>query len=123
MVQEIDMNYMLQPQERDENLHVIMFYGATCPPCNNTMPYYEMLAEKVLDKTDAVKFYRINAWEPEEQKNYCKDVLKVEGVPHFKCFFREQNIHSREGGGDIAELSKFLVETIDKIFKDYGVKI
>lgn len=123
MVQEIDMNYMMEPKERDEALHVVMFYGATCGPCKATMPFYEQLAEYISHKTQNVKFYRINAWEPDIQKDYCRDHWNIEGVPHFKCFFNENLIESHEGGGDLKELSQFLIEVIDKIFKDYGVKI
>lgn len=124
MVTELTMNDMNTGQnDSDSLLRIVMFYGATCGPCKRTMPHYETVAQYFTAKQSPILFYRINAWEPFEQKEYCETVWSVKGVPHFKAFLLGANIHTRQGGGDEEKMFKFLQECIDEAFKQYGVRI
>lgn len=119
MVTEITMADM-RPESGlppDNAMHVVMFYGATCGPCKGTMPHYESAAQFFTNLGASMKFYRINAWEPEEQKTYCSEVWQVTGVPTFKVFFKGQNVHTRVGGGDETAMLEFLQECVDIAFK------
>lgn len=121
MVTEISMSE-LQPEselQSDDYLHVVMFYGITCGPCKATMPYYEACATFFLGLNAKMKFHKINAWEPEEQKVYCKDVWDIGGVPTFKIFYKGENILTRIGGGDEIALLAFLQEAVDIAFKSH----
>lgn len=107
----------------DDVFSVIMFFGATCGPCKATMPHYENIAQFFMQRTDKIRMYRINAWQPEEQKQYCTDVWQINGVPSFKLFFQDKVIHTRVGGGDDAALKEMVTTGIDMVFKQYGVII
>jgi len=113
----------MQPESgvpADDAMHVLMFFGATCGPCKATMPHYESAAS-YFDKLNAnIKFYRINAWEPQEQKDYCLETWGVKGVPHFKVFYKGQQIHTREGGGDETAMLGFIQEAVDTAFRNHS---
>jgi dUTP pyrophosphatase len=113
MVTDITMNEM-QPggMHKDNSMHVIMFYGPTCGPCKATIPHYETLAQNLTAQGVDIKFHRIDAWNPLEQKNYCRDVWGVKGVPHFKFFYEGREIFNKIGGGDLASLTTFVEEGI-----------
>jgi dUTP pyrophosphatase len=113
MVTEITMNEM-QPggMQTDIQTHVVMFYGPACGPCKATMPHYEKVAEEYVGQS--ITFHRINAWDPPEQKEYCRNVYGVTGVPHFKIFYRGKEIHNRSGGGDFDALKKFIDDGLFK---------
>lgn len=123
MVIEINMDDMRSPlPEPDNVIRIVMFYGPTCGPCKATMPHYETVAQSFLDMPVDVRFFKINAWEPEEQREFISKVYNVTGVPHFRAFFRGQFLVDRIGGGDEATLKKFIYQAIDKVFTDYGGK-
>lgn len=123
MVTEINMN------EFDEMLvtnmqaaKVIMFFGPTCGPCKATMPNYEAAANFFLSRNCKMEFFKLNAWEPEEQKNFC-NAKGISGVPHFKAFHNGVQLTERVGGGDESYMIEFLQEIVDLTFKQYGEKL
>jgi hypothetical protein len=86
------------------------------------MPNYEQMAKDFTDLNARVKFYTIDAWSPQEQREYCAEAHGVKGVPHFRAFCKEQVIFEKTGGGDIAEMHRMTNEIIDEAFKRFGEK-
>lgn len=124
MIQEITMTEMAEGLPAPDNdMRVVMFFGPTCGPCQATMPNYELSAEYYTSKNAPIKFFRINAWEPEEQKTYCYETWKIAGVPHFKVFYKGDMILERVGGGDQQTMDKFIHDGIDEVYKRFGDKI
>jgi thiol-disulfide isomerase/thioredoxin len=124
MVIEISMNHMMEASPiEDEWMRIVMFFGSTCGPCKKTMPHYETIASYFSMKSSPILFYKINAWEPIEQKEYCEQVWGINGVPHFKAFLLGNVIHTKQGGGDEQTMFKFAQECIDEAFKQHGVRI
>jgi thiol-disulfide isomerase/thioredoxin len=124
MVTEITMHEMATGTTvSDNDMRVVMFFGSTCGPCIATRPHYEESANFFTEKTSRIKFFRINAWEPEEQKVYCTEIWGVQGVPHFKIFCRGEQVIEKIGGGDTPTMMKFIHEGIDEVFKRFGDKI
>lgn len=124
MITEITMHQMNEAlPEPDDIMRVLMFYGATCGPCKRTIPHYETVAQYFTAKQSPILFYKINAWAPQEQKEYCEQVWNINGVPHFKVYIRGEEIYTRQGGGDESTMFKFLQESIDEAFKRHGVRI
>jgi len=107
----------------DDYLCVLMFFGPTCGPCKFTMPNYESATTFYESLGAKIKYYKINAWEPTEQAEYCKNTWSVSGVPHFKLFYGDKEVHSKVGGGDEPTIKKMINEAIDECFKLYGAKI
>ncbi len=69
-------------------LHVVMHYGATCGPCKNTMPFYEILEQHFLEHNFTnVKFYRFHHWEPEYRQFIDDNNLQTNGVPTFRYYY------------------------------------
>jgi len=124
MVTEITMEDILGmgPVE-DDGVRILMFYGPTCGPCKATMPHYETVASFFLEKNARIKCFRMNAWEPEEQANFCKQNWKIEGVPTFKVFFRGQEVMEKVGGGDEPTMKQFIQDVIDEVFKRFQERI
>lgn len=108
--------------EQKNIMHVIMFYGNTCGPCKNTMPFYDEAAEKYVQKTDKIKFFKIHAWE-EEYGQYYKEVWDINGVPHFRIMFNGQAVYHRNGGGDLNTMMKVVHDGIDEVFKQFGERL
>jgi thiol-disulfide isomerase/thioredoxin len=124
MVTEITMQDMMDGQPTaDTDLRVVMFYGPTCGPCKATMPHYETASQFFTERNARIKFLKINAWEPVEQANYCRETWKVEGVPHFKVFCKGEQLTERVGGGDEPTMMKFIHDGIDEAFKRFGERI
>lgn len=124
MVTEITMNEMAMGLPMSDNdMRVVMFFGTTCGPCQATRPHYEETANFYTEKTSRIKFLRINAWEPEEQKVYCTELWGVQGVPHFKIFYQGEQLLERVGGGDTPTMMKFIHDGIDEAFKRFGERI
>lgn len=124
MITEIGLSDVISGQTKpDDDLRIIMFFGATCGPCKATMPNYELAAEYYSKLTNNIKFYKINAWEPPEQAEFCRNNFKIEGVPHFKAFCRGQQITEKVGGGDETVMKQFIQDSIDETFKKFGVRI
>lgn len=124
MITELNLQQLVQPESTiDNSIRILMCFGSTCGPCKATMPFYEKTAEFYTNKTARIKFYKINAWEPNDQKEYCYNVLKITGVPHFKVFYNGEEILERSGGGDDEALKKFVHDAIDEVFKRFGEKI
>jgi len=124
MVTEITMDEMIIGLPvPDNDLRVVMFFGPTCGPCKATMPHYESIANSLIEKTDRIKLFRINAWEPVEQAKYCSETWNVQGVPHFKIFCRGEQICEKVGGGDEPTMMKFIHDGIDEAFKRFGERI
>jgi thiol-disulfide isomerase/thioredoxin len=107
----------------DTDLHVLMFFGPTCGPCKATMPHYEETAQFFIEKGSRVKFYRINAWEPAEQATFCREKLKVEGVPTFRAYCNSQQVSEKVGGGDTETMKQFIHDCIGEVFTRFGEKI
>jgi thiol-disulfide isomerase/thioredoxin len=113
MVTEITMHEMLTPQVTPDNsIHVVMFYGPTCGPCKATMPNYELVANLFEGKPIQINFFKINAWEPVEQLQFCKETYGINGVPHFKVFCRGEEIKQKSGGGDEPIMREFINDAI-----------
>lgn len=106
-----------------DRMSVIMFYGPTCGPCKATLPHYELASDFYASLNAKMDCYKINAWEPQEQAEYCKTVWEINGVPHFKIFYNENEIHKKNGGGDLMEMKKLIHIGIDECFKLYGARI
>jgi thiol-disulfide isomerase/thioredoxin len=124
MVTEITMAEMIEPLPyQDSIIRVVMFYGPTCGPCKATMPHYEAVSTLFEGMPVDIQFFKINAWEPVEQKEFVSTTYGINGVPHFKSFFRGQNATEKIGGGDEATMKKFIYEVIDEVFKQHGGKI
>jgi thiol-disulfide isomerase/thioredoxin len=124
MVTEITMNEMVAGLPvPDNDLRVVMFFGTSCGPCQATRPHYEATAKFFVEKTTRVQFFRINAWEPVEQKVYCEETWGIRGVPHFKIFCRGEQILEKVGGGDEQTMMKFIHDGIDIAFKQFGERI
>lgn len=107
----------------DDTISIVMFFGSTCGPCKATMPNYEKVSEFFANRTDKIITYRLNAWEPPEQKEYCETKWGIKGVPTFKVFLKDVEIHTRVGGGDEPALKEMFVQMIDKVFKEHGIII
>ncbi len=123
MVTELTMQDIQTPVDKeDTDIHVVMFYGTTCGPCKFTMPNYEQMATEFTELNARMKFHTIDAWAPQEQRDYCLNTHNVKGVPHFKAFCKEQVIFEKTGGGDLAEMHKMAHEIIDEAFKKFGEK-
>jgi thiol-disulfide isomerase/thioredoxin len=123
MVTDITMNDMVPGgMPEDDSIHVIMFYGPTCGPCKSTIPYYEQASDLFTLKGANVKFHKIDAWNPPEQKTYCNQIWGINGVPHFKSFCKGQVISEKVGGGNYEAMFKMIHETIDEAFKRFGEK-
>ena len=123
MVTELTVQDMQTPTETDDNnIHVVMFYGTTCGPCKATMPNYEQMAIDFTNMNARIKFFTIDAWNPQEQREYCTNVQGIKGVPHFKAFCKEQVIFEKVGGGDLAEMHRMTNEIVDEAFKRFGEK-
>lgn len=113
MVTEITMqNMMPGGMPADNSIHVVMFYGPTCGPCKATMPHYEKIAEDYIASGVDIKFHKIDAWNPPEQKDYCRNTWGISGVPNFKMFSEGREINNRRGGGDYDTLKSFIEEGI-----------
>ena len=124
MVTEISMHEMVAGLPvPDNDIRVVMFFGPTCGPCQATQPHYEAAAKFFVEKNARIQFFRINAWEPEEQKVYCIETWGVQGVPHFKLFCYGEQILEKVGGGDEATMMKFIHDGIDEAFKRFGERI
>lgn len=118
------MQDMIQGQpEEDTDVRVVMFYGPTCGPCKATMPNYELVSNFFEERGARMRFFKINAWEPAEQANYCRETWKVEGVPHFKAFCRGHVIKEKVGGGDEPTMKAFMQEVVDEAFKVFQERI
>lgn len=123
MVTEITMEDMKIPlPEPDNAIRIVMFYGATCGPCKATTPHYEAVSNLFESMPIEIKFFKINAWEPPEQREFVSQVYGVGGVPHFRAFFRGQFLIDKVGGGDETAMKKFTYDVIDEVFKRYGGK-
>lgn len=118
--------YDMQPETGlppDDKMHIVMFYGEGCGPCKATMPHYETVANFFTDKNAPIKFHKIHAWEPGEQNEYCKNVWGINGVPHFKTFYKGQVISIRDGGGDEPTMAKYVLDAVDEVFKRFGDRL
>lgn len=124
MVNDITMKHM-QPggMEEDDNMHIVMFYGETCGPCKATMPHYEAASNFFESRDAKIKFHRINAWAPEEQAKYVREVWQIKGVPNFKAFYGGEIVHERQGGGDEDAMKKYISEAIGEAFKRFNVRL
>lgn len=124
MVTEIGVSEVTEVvSQTDGFLRVLMFYGATCGPCKMTMPHYEKLTEFFDSKHANILFFKMNAWEPQENFTYCNDVWNLNGVPNFKAFYNGEVINEKIGGGDEQMLKEFVIDSIYVIFNKFGVKI
>ena len=125
MVTEITMNEMATgvPLDTYNDVYVIMFYGETCGPCKATMPHYEAVANFYKEKNAHIQFFKINAWAPDEQKEYCSTVWGIRGVPHFKVFCRSEQVMEKAGGGDEAAMKEFMQNVIYETLKKFQEKI
>ena len=49
--------------------------------------------------------------------------MGINGVPHFKVFYRGEIISIREGGGDEPAMNQFVLDCIDEVFKRFGDRL
>ena len=121
MVNDITMENM-QPggMPEDDCMHVVMFYGTTCGPCKATMPHYEDISNHYEKLDMKIKFHRIDAWTPEEQAEYCKEVWEIQGVPTFKIFYGGHVLHNHTGGGDYKKLHEIFEFCINRIKNEFN---
>jgi thiol-disulfide isomerase/thioredoxin len=124
MVTEITMDDMIAGLDTpDEDIRILMFYGSTCGPCKATMPNYESSAKFYLEKNARIHFFKINAWEPEEQKMFCMKYLSDAGVPQFKAYYRGEEILNKIGGGNEETINNFIHSAVDTAFFRFQEKI
>lgn len=107
----------------DDDMHVVMFYGATCGPCKVTMPNYEEAARFFIEKGARIKFHKLHVWENEETKAKCKELWNVVGVPNFKFFSNGTIVHEKVGGGTLETMKSAVHQAIDETFKQFGEKL
>ena len=108
--------------QSDGLMRVVMFYGTTCGPCKNTMPHYEYIANYYTENKSPILFYKIDAWSPEEQRDFCKTTWGQFGVPHFKVFVFDKMVGSRSGAADLARMFQFIQNTIDITNTQFAVQ-
>jgi hypothetical protein len=87
------------------------------------MPFYDQVSDHFQNLGAKIYFYKINAWEPTEQMEYCKTTWNINGVPQFKAFFNKQIVLDNAGGGDFNMLYNLFSQAIDNTFRIHGVKI
>jgi thiol-disulfide isomerase/thioredoxin len=108
----------------DNDMHVIMFYGAKCGPCKATMPFYEAAAEFYTLKDARINFYKLHVWESDDVRNKCSELWNVGGVPHFKIFAHGECVVDRVGGhSEQATMLKMIQDGIDLTFRKFGERI
>lgn len=123
MVTEITMSDMKQPLgEKDDSIFVVLFYGTTCGPCKATIPNYEQASSDIEAFGSRIKCFKIDAWTPDEQREYCRTEHGITGVPHFKAFCRQEMIYEKVGGGDLNEIYRMFSAIADAGFKKFGEK-
>lgn len=121
MVTEITMEDMVAGGiYTTDRASVVMFYGATCGPCKATLPHYEEIAQHFTSRGASIDFFKIHAWENEEQKTYCRETWGIDGVPQFKVLYNGEAILDRRGGGDYNTMSAFIQDAVDIIFRTHG---
>lgn len=118
-----DVENVLTSGQENKRVAVIMFYGPTCGPCKATMPFYEEVTEYFQQRQAKFDFYRINAWEPGEQQEYCKAVWDIKGVPQFKIFYDRVILVDRAGGGDFQTMKDVFLSVVDMVFTSHGEKV
>lgn len=102
---------------QDDAVRFIMFYGVNCGACKSTMPGYEFVARFYTQKNSPCLFYKINAWEPEEQKQFITETFGSFGVPHFKVMWSGQPIIEKSAGMDLAKMFQFSQNCIDEAYR------
>jgi thiol-disulfide isomerase/thioredoxin len=117
-MEELTANAFLQ----DGVLRVVMFFGPTCGPCKATMPFYEQVADSYTKAGAKMLFYRIDAWNPPEQRQFCTDTWGIQGVPHFKIMYNGTVVADRVGGGDVTALHASILYAINVIFAENNVR-
>lgn len=124
MITDITMNEIINGLPNpDTDLHVLMFFGPNCGPCKATMPHYEATAKFFIEKGSRVKFYKVNAWEPENQANFIREKMGVTGVPTFRAYCNSQQVLEKVGGGDEDTMKQYINEAIGETFRRFGEKI
>lgn len=124
MIRDITMKEIIHGLANPDNdIHLLMFYGTTCGPCKATMPHYEAVAKFYTERGARIKFYRINAWEPQEQAVFCREKLGVNGVPTFRAYCKSQQFSEKVGGGDEETMKLYVHGLVDDAFKRFGEKI
>lgn len=124
MIVDITMNEIIHGLSNPDNdVHVLMFFGSTCGPCKATMPGYESVAKFYVERGSRIKFYRINAWEPVEQAEFCREKLGVKGVPTFRAYCNSKQFSEKVGGGDEETMKNYIHSLVDEAFKQFGEKI
>ena len=98
----------------------------------DTSVYYELekenfetgtIEEFYLEKNARIHFFKINAWEPEEQKMFCMKYLSDAGVPQFKAYYRGEEILNKIGGGNEETIKNFIHSAVDTAFFRFKEKI
>lgn len=123
MVTEITMETVSDIMNIEDGvMRFIMFYGTTCGPCKMTMPGYEYAAQYYTERKTPHLFYKINAWEPVEQKEFINQTFGSFGVPHFKVMLLGQKIMERSAGMDLARMFQFTQNCMDEAAARFPIK-
>ena len=96
-------------------LHVVMHYGATCGPCNQTMPPYEILDQHFLENNFTnIKFYRFHHWEQSYKPFIEENNLKTSGVPTFRYYYMGEKLHEVTSSYNDPNLIKNVIAEVVK---------
>lgn len=117
MIIELTPDTYFENVKKEGPLHVVMHYGATCAPCNNTMPHYEIVEAHFIEhNVTNVKFYRFHQWDTTYRSFIETNNLKTNGVPTFRYFYMGDVIHEvTKVFSDPNELKKEIVDAIQAI--------
>lgn len=113
MVTELTPDTFFEAVQTEGQMHVVMHYGATCGPCKNTMPVYEVVAQHFIDygRGDRVKFYKFHQWQPEYKPFIEEKKLGTNGVPTFRFYYFGEEIEAITASfTDANELKKRIME-------------
>lgn len=122
MIIDLTPETFFQYINREGPLHVVMHYGATCGPCKNTMPHYEVLASHFEEHNFSnVKFYRFHQWEQQYKEFIEQNNLKVSGVPTFRYYYYGDVLNEITAGyNDPNAMKQVIVDVIKGIETTMG---
>jgi thiol-disulfide isomerase/thioredoxin len=115
MIIELTPETFFEHINREGPLHVVMHYGATCGPCKNTMPHYELLESHfVKNNFSNIKFYRFHQWEAAYRQFIDENGLGTNGVPTFRYYYMGEKLHEVVSGYNDPNVMKNVVAEVVK---------